>query len=252
MSSERQEHNKNNPWWGEHIHRYEVAIQSVKPGSTILDIACGNGFGSFLLSQHTNEKVIGGDLSKDTIDYCKKTFSSTANLSFQQMDGTNIEIENNHFDMVVSFETIEHTTKYMEMLKEFHRITKKGGTVIISTPNKSVQSPDGIIKNPFHTQEFTYSELFELLKNIFGTISFYGQQYNRYSRKTIKNRLGFLIETLLYQKGIRKIPIPIQDKIMKSIIGKQMYPLPVDYCLTENTDEILKCKTFFVICKKDG
>ncbi|HRG51204.1 MAG TPA: class I SAM-dependent methyltransferase [Bacteroidia bacterium] len=252
MSSERQEHNEKNPWWGEHIHRYQEAIIYAKPNDTILDIACGNGFGSFLLSQHTTKNVIGADLSPETIAYCKQTFPSPSHLSFQQLDGTKTGIPDNYFDMVVSFETIEHTTQYKEMLREFYRITKKGGTVIISTPNKAIQSPDGIVRNPFHTQEFTYFELYELLREVFDDIAFYGQQYNRYAKKNTQNTIGKLVETMLYKRGIRKMPIAIQDQIMKSIIGKPMYPMPSDYCLTMNKEEILKCKTFFIICKKNA
>lgn len=251
MASERQEHNEKTPWWGEHVHRYEIAIQSIKPESVILDIACGNGFGSLLLSRHTTKMVTGGDLSVEAIDYCRHTFASSDNLLFQQMDGTKTGIESEYFDLVVSFETIEHTTQYLEMLKEFYRITKKGGTVIISTPNKSVQSPDGIVRNPYHTQEFTYPELMTLLESVFDTVTLYGQQYTRYREKTFKNRLGKFMETFLYWRGVRKIPLPVQDFIMTCIIGKQMYPLPADYELTTDMNEILKCKTFFAICKKN-
>ena len=70
MSSERQEQNKNTPWWGEHVHRYNTTLQYILSSDKVLDIACGNGFGSYILSQKTNNIVIGGDISKETV--CKK------------------------------------------------------------------------------------------------------------------------------------------------------------------------------------
>src|SRR6185295_14012619 len=131
-----------------------------------------------------------------------------------------------------------------------YRISKKGGVVIISTPNKAVSSPDGIIRNPYHTQEFTHDELHGLLNRIFDDVKFYGQKYIRYDKKTWRNKLGNLAEHILYLRGIRKLPLSFQVRIMKTIIGKQMYPLPTDYELMTNKNDILKCKTFFAICKK--
>lgn len=252
MSSERQVDNANNPWWGEHLHRYEIASTHISANDVILDIACGNGFGTFLLSRHSKNKVIGGDISQETIDYCKQKWASPENLCFQLVDGTNSGFPSGYFDVVVSFETIEHTTQYIEMLNEFSRITKKGGTIIISTPNIKVSSPDGIVRNPFHTQEFTYEELVGLLNARFDEVVFYGQKYIRYDKKTFRNRLGKIMENILYLRGVRKLPLAIQDLIMKILIGKQMYPLPTDYALVNDKKEILKCKTFFAICKKNG
>src|ERR1035437_1433966 len=130
MSLERQEHNENNPWWGEHIHRYKVALHYINPNSKILDIACGNGFGSYMLSQKTKELVVGGDISAETINYCSKQYTSEKNLQFKVIDGTNMPFEDNHFDYITSFETIEHTSKYKEMIREFYRTLKDGGIAI--------------------------------------------------------------------------------------------------------------------------
>jgi ubiquinone/menaquinone biosynthesis C-methylase UbiE len=252
MSSERQIDNENNPWWGEHLHRYEIALKYISANDVVLDLACGNGFGTSLLSRHSKNKVIGGDISAETIAYCKQKWKSSGNLHFQLIDGTNSKFSSDYFDSVVSFETIEHTTQYMDMLKEFNRITKKGGTVILSTPNKKISSPDGIVRNPYHTQEFLYDELSGILNTVFDEVKLYGQKYVRYERKTLRNKLGSLVEKVLYTKGIRKLPIPIQDFIMKRMIGKQMYPTSADYDIVTEKKEVLKCKTFFAICKKNG
>ena len=58
MSLERQEYNEISPWWGEHVHRYNMVFPHITSNSNILDIACGNGFGSYILSQKTNGLVI--------------------------------------------------------------------------------------------------------------------------------------------------------------------------------------------------
>ena len=129
MSSERQEINKVSPWWGEHLHRYEEILKSLTGNETILDIACGSGFGTHLLSTSSTGQVYGGDLSSEAINLCQKTWNKD-NLSYEIMDGTQLKFEDNYFDVVVSFETIEHTTKFNEMIQELKRVVKETFLVV--------------------------------------------------------------------------------------------------------------------------
>ena len=245
MSSERQEINKISPWWGEHLHRYEEVIKSLSGNETILDIACGTGFGTHLLSTRSNGKIFGGDLSLEAITLCKNSWNND-NLSYEIMDGTKLKFEDNTFDVVVSFETIEHTTSFNEMIKEFKRILRPKGKIYLSTPNIKINSPSGVVTNPFHTQEWNYEEFNYILNKHFDSFKLFGQQYSRYNSKS----LAYHVEKLLYKKGVRKIPILIQDKIINIFGQDSIYPNPDDYIMTSESEEIEKCKTFFVICKK--
>jgi 2-polyprenyl-3-methyl-5-hydroxy-6-metoxy-1,4-benzoquinol methylase len=246
MSSERQEINIISPWWGEHIHRYEEVIKNLLGNEKILDIACGSGFGTNVLSKNTKAEVYGGDLSEEAIELCNSKWRKN-NLIFKQMDGTSLPFEDNSFDIIVSFETIEHTKLYKEMLLEFKRVIKPSGTIYISTPNIKINSPTGIVTNPYHTQEWNYKQLKEILNPMFSKTTMYGQSYTRYNKGFT---IGKIIEKTLYLKGVRKIPIKAQNSIMKLFIGKQMYPDSSDYLMTCEQKEILKAKTFFCLCKK--
>lgn len=246
MSLERQEDNTNNPWWGEHLNRYEEALRFLPTNGKILDIACGSGFGSNFLSEKGYD-VIGGDISGEAIEACKKKYTSN---KFEVCDGTKLSFENETFDSVVSFETIEHTTAFNEMLEEFKRVTKKSGVVLISTPNIVINSPSGKVTNPFHTQEWNYEDLQKILKRHFPYVDLYGQQYNRYKNKAKLNfRLGNILENFLYQRGVRKLPVTIQDALMKMTISQPMYPMSSNYELVSDINEVVKCKTFFAVCK---
>jgi SAM-dependent methyltransferase len=133
------------------------------------------------------------------------------------------------------------------MLNEFKRVLKPNGKLFLSTPNRIINSPLGIITNPFHTQEWNYNELKIILNNHFSNYKIFGQHYRRFdkSKGTV-----FWVEKLLYKKGIRKLPIKLQDRIM-SLLGKQqLYPLADDFIFVENIDSIEKCKTFYAICRK--
>lgn len=246
MSSERQEINIVSPWWGEHVHRYNEVLKKLKGNEVVLDIACGSGFGTHLLSKATKSEIIGGDLSQNAIDLCDSNWKNP-NLSYQKMDGTNLSFGDNYFDVVVSFETIEHTTEFDKMIAEFKRVLKPNGIIFLSTPNIIVNSPTGRVSNPYHTQEWNYEEYLAILNFHFKKSELYGQKYNRYG---VNRTLGYYVEKLLYKKGIRKIPIKIQDSIMKLFGLLSIYPLPHEFILVSDAEEIRKCKTFFAICQK--
>lgn len=246
MASERQEINKMSPWWGEHLHRYEEVIKSLMGNETILDIACGSGFGTHLLSTHSTNKVFGGDLSIEAITLCNNSWNKD-NLSYEIMNGTKLKFEDNTFDVVVSFETIEHTTMFNEMVKELKRVVKPNGIIYLSTPNSKINSPNGIVTNPYHAQEWDYEEFCKIVNKHFNSYKIFGQKYNRYKNK---KPIAFYVESLLYRRGIRKIPISFQDKIIVLFGQKSIYPSSKDYIMTNNTSEIKKCKTFFAICSK--
>jgi ubiquinone/menaquinone biosynthesis C-methylase UbiE len=248
MSAERQDNSIDNPWWGEHFHRYIEALKWLPSNtSKVLDIACGTGFGSFFLAK-SNHVVVGADISEEAIKQCVIDYSLPS-LTFIKADGTNLKYDNNHFDAIVSFETIEHTTAYTEMLNEFKRIVKEKGVVIISTPNILINSPNGVITNKYHTQEWTYEELEQLLTKVFSRVKIYGQKYTRYAKeRSIKYWIAKNIEAFLYLRGIRKLPLSLKDAITKILIKKPHYPTQYDYELTDQKNEAVKCKTFFAVC----
>lgn len=249
MSSERQADNTDSPWWGEHLHRYRVASETIKPGATVLDLACGEGFGTNYITQHCKpQKAIGGDLSTEAIGLCTKKYPEPA---FMIMDGTATGQPDAFFSDIISFETIEHTTQYREMVREFFRILKPGGHLYLSTPNILVNSPDGVVRNPYHTQEFNYEELKTILSAVFTSFTIYGQQYIRYKRKrSFGSRLARPLEYFFYLRLIRKTPLGFKNAIFRMLIGKNFYPSDNDYTMTDIPDEILKCKTFFAVCRK--
>lgn len=249
MSSERQLLNQKDPWWGEHVHRYHEVLPYIGISDRILDIACGTGFGSAILAGNTQGLITGGDISELAVAECRKNWKKP-NLEFKMLDGTKLPYQEHYFDKIVSFETIEHTTQYKEMLKEFYRVLKSGGIAFISTPNFPINSPSGKVTNPYHTQEFTYRELKELLDDVFTDVTIYGQKFSRYDKGRV-SRLGKIIYGVFNIIGIRKFtPYNVKNGVYKFFTGKPFYPEPDDFTLVNIEKEILNCKTFFCICRK--
>lgn len=157
----------------EHYHRYH-AIKTIVKDKIVLDIASGEGYGSYFLSKYA-KKVIGVDISKETIKHAKSKYNNQ-NLEYIHGDVTNIPLEENIFDIVVSFETLEHHDKHEEMLKEVKRVLKDNGALIISTPDKTNYNSTLNEQNEFHIKELETEEFKDLMGRFFDYTKFFFQK----------------------------------------------------------------------------
>jgi ubiquinone/menaquinone biosynthesis C-methylase UbiE len=151
---------KGRSMYGAHIARYTASLPFVT-GKIALDIACGSGYGTKILASKA-KKVYGVDIDEKTIKYAKEKYSTT-NINYSVGSGTNIPIEDQSVDVVVSYETIEHIEDYKKFLKEIKRVLKPGGVLLLSTPNDA-EYGEG---NPYHVHEFFYDDLKKLIKKYF-------------------------------------------------------------------------------------
>ena len=158
----------------EHIHRYLLA-QRYAAGKKVLDLACGEGYGSYFLSQ-TAKSVLGVDISTESVTHAQETYKRP-NLAF--CTGSIIAVPpeaGNAFDVIVCFEALEHIAEQDELLAEVKRLLTPGGMFIVSTPNKPVYSEQGTRQNPYHVKELDFSEFEVLLRQSFEHLTFYGQK----------------------------------------------------------------------------
>lgn len=158
----------------EHIHRYALCTDFIK-FKKVLDIAAGEGYGSNLLSKYAQE-VLGIDISNDAVTHAQKKYSSK-NLGFQVGSVLDIPCESEEFDVVVSFETIEHISDHRKMISEIKRVLKSDGVLIISTPEKSIYSDQANYSNPYHEKELYEEEFVQILSEQFKFIQMGYQKF---------------------------------------------------------------------------
>lgn len=205
----------------EHWHRYLYATQFVK-GKNVLDIACGEGYGSDLLAQ-TAKTVTGIDISPETIDFAKAKYKKE-NLSFIEGSVGKIPVNGEKvFDVVVSFETIEHVDALMQesFLKEVKRLLKDDGIFIVSSPDKLFYSDIPNYKNEFHIKEFYEKEFFEFLHKYFKCVSLLGQKVISGSnmwRLNSNEQVGSFVEYKIANKE-KKFVIDEQAKEAKYMVA---------------------------------
>lgn len=158
----------------EHWHRYAFAQQLVT-GKTVLDIACGEGYGASLLARSA-DFVVGGDIDQEVLNDAHQHYQNRKNLSFVRTSCDLLAFAPASFDVVVSFETIEHIATQEEMLGEIKRVLKPGGIFCLSSPNKAQYSDARNYSNPFHVKELYREELSELLRKYFPATRWFNQK----------------------------------------------------------------------------
>jgi SAM-dependent methyltransferase len=160
--------------WYEHWHRYVFAHEFAK-AKRVLDAACGEGYGSALLAG-TAASVIGIDIAENAIAHARARYGDQANLRFQRGDCTALEVPPGCFDLVVSFETLEHVQAQEALIAGFARALAPDGILIVSSPDKHTYSEVSGFRNEFHVREMYRDELLALLAPHFPHVRLYGQK----------------------------------------------------------------------------
>ena len=213
----------------EHFHRY-FAAQTLVQGKNILDAACGTGYGSKILAEKATH-VYGLDLSPEAVEYAKANYNGE-NITYQVGSIAELPFADGLFDVVVSFETIEHVDQTIQklFLQEIKRVLKPDGLLIMSTPNKKTFTDDRGLITKFHIKEFYESEFIDFLKKEFSTV----QIYNQYFAKT-SQMLSYTtehVQTLNYdksRKGFFFIALASNSQLIDSAAFETIYYYPDEY-----------------------
>jgi SAM-dependent methyltransferase len=133
---------------------------------TVLDVGCNTGYGAVRLAAHA-ARVVGVDVSPAAIEEARGR-AGADRVEFLVVDGVRLPFEDETFDVVVSFQVIEHIAQPLAYLREIRRVLRRQGTALFTTPNASFRLDPGMAPwNRFHVREYRPSELRELLEHVF-------------------------------------------------------------------------------------
>ncbi len=157
----------------EHLHRYAMA-KDFAAGKVVLDIACGEGYGSAILGEIA-ARVYGVDIAPDAIAHAKAKYQRP-NVEFLTGRCADIPLADGTVDMVVSFETIEHHTDHKQMFDEIKRVLRSGGLMIMSSPDKLEYTERANHTNAYHVKELYAEEFQQLVERHFTHVAVLGQR----------------------------------------------------------------------------
>jgi 2-polyprenyl-3-methyl-5-hydroxy-6-metoxy-1,4-benzoquinol methylase len=139
----------------EHRHRYAFAAP-LCDGRSVLDLCCGSGYGSAILSEQAR-LVVGIDNDAATIETAQATVGrERPNTSFQAADALAYLHSDamEQFEVVVCFEGLEHLPSVDRALARLGELAERGLRLIVSIPNSKMFHE----RNPFHVTDFGYRE----------------------------------------------------------------------------------------------
>ena len=160
--------------WMEHWHRYHFASRWAA-GQRVLDVACGEGYGSALLARSAAH-VTGVDVSEHAIAHAKGAYADRRNLELVRASCTDLPLPGASVDVAVTFETIEHIAEQDRFLDELARVLKPDGVLVLSCPNKLEYSDKRNYRNEFHVKEMYRDELARMVAARFPEAQWYGQR----------------------------------------------------------------------------
>lgn len=172
----------------------------------VLEIGTGSGYGVDIIAPHTDNFVTIDKYQTEDIG------KAPANVSFRQMTVPPLTgLENESFDYVITFQVIEHIQRDDLFLQEIHRVLKKGGKLIVTTPNKKMS----ITRNPWHVREYTVKELEQLLLRFFQRVDAIGvfgnpaiMDYYEKNKASVHKITRFDIFNLQYRLPRQLLQIP--------------------------------------------
>jgi SAM-dependent methyltransferase len=170
-----------------HLKRYEFALPWCR-GAEVLDAGCGVGYGSAFLGESA-ARVVGVDRDEDAIAYARERYGRP-NVEFRVGDVLALDVPDESFDAVCSFETIEHVDDPEAFAAEMARVLRRGGTFLVSTPraDETTAAP----ANPFHHVELSRADFESLLRRSFGEVELYGQRRLQTARHRLLQRADVL------------------------------------------------------------
>jgi ubiquinone biosynthesis O-methyltransferase len=161
--------------------RIAFASEYAVPGAATLDVGCGNGYVARRVAEATGGRVVGIDVSAETIRYASE---HNAHPATEYLQGSVEEFEPaERFGLITLYEVLEHVDDPDGLLQRLSSWLQPGGHLVLSTPNRSslnrrikrqpglrwlyrrLTKRDPDRAHPQHVEEYTYDELLQMLRS---------------------------------------------------------------------------------------
>jgi SAM-dependent methyltransferase len=164
-----------NYWFRRHLVVYDWIAQHVR-GQHVIDMACGEGYGSHVLARSA-ASVVGVDANPEAHEHARLRYREP-NLRFER---ALVESFAEPADSVVFLQTVEHLEDPGPVLDHFGSLVAPRGSVYVSTPNVLTLAPKGAQRsgNPWHVHEYRLAEFERLCRAHFSSVSILGVFHSR-------------------------------------------------------------------------
>jgi len=186
------------------LARHRAAYEFARPwaaNATLLDLGCGSGYGSASLAADAS-RLVGVDRVRPDAVF------RHGRAAFVRADLCQVPLAPESFDLVLSFQVIEHLRDPAPYLDEMARVVRRDGTVLVTTPNRLTS--DGM--NPFHVHEYEADELTDRLRAHFDEVEMHGVGASPEAARYLEARLRRL------RLVARLDPLRVRDRLPRGLV----------------------------------
>ncbi len=232
----------------EHRHRYAVCLPHVA-GMDVLDVACGEGYGSRMLAEAARS-VVGVDIDEQVILRARKNYRRNRNVSFEVANCVTLPFPDQRFDVIVSMETVEHLTEteQEQFVYEVKRVARRNALFIISTPNRELYSEQSGKANPFHKKELSEQEFRRILRKSFKAVEVWGQRFYIHS---VIAPLAANRSKAARSRGVQRPPATATSSLDNSIDGVAHSQYFLAFCSNKSVQSLDRRPSLFIDEKDD-
>jgi SAM-dependent methyltransferase len=198
--------------------RYHFALNYCT-GRDVLEIACGAGQGLGYLARKARA-VWGGDYTESLLRVAQAHYGSRIPLLC--LDAHHLPVRDGSFDVILLYEALYYLIHPREVFREFRRVLRPGGTVLITLPNRSL--PD-FHPSPLSIGYYTPPELKALLEPQGFGVTFYGDTPVDYS--SIRSRLLAFLKTSVVRLNMMPKTLKGRERLKRIIYG-DLTPIPAE------------------------
>jgi 2-polyprenyl-3-methyl-5-hydroxy-6-metoxy-1,4-benzoquinol methylase len=222
-----------NYWFRRHLAVYEW-IGARVAGLRVVDLACGEGYGSAVLARGARD-VVGVDANPQAYEHARLRYEAP-NLRFAR---DMVERFREPCDAVVFLQTIEHVHDPGGVLDNARAMLPPGGTAYVSTPNVLTLAPPGAQRsgNPWHLREYRADEFRALCEAHFGSVTLHGLFH---AHKLLAHALALRAGWDRVHAALR-ITKPFYDRFVPAI-SERDFALRGEYDLDRALDLLAVCR----------
>lgn len=201
------------------LFAYEFASSYIESSSRVLEVGYGDGYGTVYLARKLPTcQFFAIDLAASLSDISTKKYALD-NCHFVTYDGNRIPYESSSFNVIVSFQVIEHVENVDAYLHEMIRVLKPDGKIIISTPNRVHRLAEGQKPwNRFHLREYSVKQLQSVLETCFQHVDLYSTQACEKILRTEYMRVGLARTDLcIFKRFCLHMGLLLQEQLERKL-----------------------------------
>ncbi len=240
-----------------HVALYDFA-KTFGAGKSVLDLGCGEGYGSDALARAAHS-IVAADYSFDVVAHAQEKYAH-GNLAFVVCDAHQLPFRPACFDVVISFEVIEHIANVHQYLGETKRVRAEAGVCLFSTPNRLLRLlPFQKPWNRFHKREYDARGLASVLRRLFGSVQVRGVTATPAILQIEKQRVKQSPVTA-YSKMVAQMLLPsfVYERLKNAKSKRQPLGTAIDFSRTKfsagdfriSENDLRECITLVATCRE--